>query len=56
MALPYSPDESGLLWVATSTGLKLFDPKTGMLRALVHDPADRYSLRTNEVTVVAARS
>ncbi len=46
------PDESGLLWVATSKGLKLFDPKTGMLRALVHDPADRYSLRTNEATAL----
>ncbi|MGH9628864.1 MAG: ligand-binding sensor domain-containing protein [Bryobacteraceae bacterium] len=44
-------DPSGLLWSATRTGLKLFDPGTGMLRgALVHDPADRYSLRTNEVT------
>ncbi|HET6962778.1 MAG TPA: two-component regulator propeller domain-containing protein, partial [Terriglobia bacterium] len=41
-------DESGLVWAATRTGLKLFDPGTGIFRELVHDPADRYSLRANE--------
>ena len=42
-------DESGMVWAATRTGLKLFDPRTGIFRELVHDPADRYSLRANEV-------
>ncbi len=42
-------DETGMVWAATRTGLKLFDPRTGIFRELVHDPADRYSLRANEV-------
>jgi signal transduction histidine kinase/ligand-binding sensor domain-containing protein/DNA-binding response OmpR family regulator/HPt (histidine-containing phosphotransfer) domain-containing protein len=48
-ALASSVDPSGLLWMATTTGLKLFDPATGTFRTLVHDPGDRYSLAANEV-------
>jgi signal transduction histidine kinase/ligand-binding sensor domain-containing protein/CheY-like chemotaxis protein len=43
----------GVLWLGTSERLELFDPATGGLAFLRHDPADRYSIGANEVLSLA---
>ena len=40
---------SGMVLLGTQQGLKLFEPGSGTLRVLSHDPADPHSLSGNEV-------
>jgi signal transduction histidine kinase/ligand-binding sensor domain-containing protein/DNA-binding response OmpR family regulator len=42
-------DPGGTIWLGTTEGVKVFDPRSGTLGILKNNPADRYSLSGNEV-------
>jgi len=44
-----SQDTSGILWLATGTGLYSLDPATGRIRRYSHDPNDPSSLSSDNV-------
>ena len=45
-------DHAGTLWIGTNNCLLLFDSKTGRFTRFVHDPANSYSLSSNEIQTV----
>ncbi|MCU1248683.1 MAG: Two component sensor histidine kinase [Edaphobacter sp.] len=44
-----SQDATGILWLATPTGLYALDPATGQIRRYSHDPNDLSSLSSNDI-------
>jgi two-component system sensor histidine kinase ChiS len=45
-------DPQGMIWIATSSGLSIYDPHTRKFRHLTHDPKDNSSLSHNWVTSI----
>lgn len=45
-------DQQGLIWIATSNGLDIYNPQTRKFRHITHDPKDNSSLSHNWVTSI----
>lgn len=49
MVVGVSEDRTGYLWLSTGRGLYRMNPRTGRLKHFHHEPANPYSLSTNDI-------